>query len=610
MQTTSTRQNRKLLARCGWLLCSLLALSLVALVYWPVLNGSFVWTDVMDFVDNDWLTRDEQWQHYVLRDFNGWVNYFRPLVVAFFAAQLRIFHVRPQPMHLISLALHLANCLLIGQLARLCSRAAGHAPRTQALWFALGLLLYGLHPVLVEVVAWIGCQFDLIATLFMLLGLLASSVLQKPFLRSISVAVCFFLAACSKESAVTFPLMLLIFDWALQSCLHGSTPSKKLQHDFIRRNTPVLAAIFVAGLAYLAFRCWGLGYLTKPEPLYGGELPLFGHIQRAAYTYMQYWRMLLWPTYNLNPLHDFDYTRFNHASPLMLFILLLGIAIPAVALYATLHYRSALACIVLAVTASLLPVVNLLPTGFNLGLYQERYVINALAMACMMLPLIRPPALPRLIGIRWQAWAVALSLAWLAISTLSIRSTLPLWRTDLDLWHWAYSENRNLPYAQTNFIAALVRDGKIDEADAIYGQITASGHECAECAIDIASAETEQGRLGKAAELLERARTSHEISTDKELFSHYLLAQGELALAQGNYADAASLLENRVQLTPNDVESYANLSVALSNLGQHDRAVGMADKAIAVARQDQLAALHAWRQNLLGMSSSPIPSTK
>src|SRR5690606_13931490 len=119
-------------------------------------------------------TRGEQWKHYLLRDFNDWDNYFRPLVIGLFTLQLRLFGVQPLPMHAVSLCLHLLNTLLVGLLALHSSRAAQHAPRTQALRLLASMLLFGLHPALSEVVAWVGCQFDQIASLFMLLGLLAN----------------------------------------------------------------------------------------------------------------------------------------------------------------------------------------------------------------------------------------------------------------------------------------------------------------------------------------------------------------------------------------------------------------------------------------------------
>ena len=65
-----------------------LVLAVVALIYWPVLQGGFVWDDLISFVWNDWLIQGDKWKTYIFRGFNFWDSYFRPLVVGLLVSRL------------------------------------------------------------------------------------------------------------------------------------------------------------------------------------------------------------------------------------------------------------------------------------------------------------------------------------------------------------------------------------------------------------------------------------------------------------------------------------------------------------------------------------------
>src|SRR5262249_28107404 len=140
-------------------------------------------------------------------------NYFRPLVVGFLTLEIRAFDAAPGPMHVVSLALHLVNTSLVGILAKHAMQVP-REPGRQILPVA-AMLIYGIHPALVEPVVWIGCQFDLFVTMFTLLALIANLRLVRAGSRATLVAGCFFLAACAKESAIALPLVIVVADFIL-----------------------------------------------------------------------------------------------------------------------------------------------------------------------------------------------------------------------------------------------------------------------------------------------------------------------------------------------------------------------------------------------------------
>ena len=138
----------------------LAAIVALAVIYWPASHGGFVLDDSTQLHDEAWL-RGKDWYVFVFRGFNDWSNYFRPLVVALLAAELRVFDGAAQPMHLVSIGLHLSNTLLVGLLARHACKGYD-APAYSA---TIPMLVYGLHPALIEPANWVGLQFDLVVIL-------------------------------------------------------------------------------------------------------------------------------------------------------------------------------------------------------------------------------------------------------------------------------------------------------------------------------------------------------------------------------------------------------------------------------------------------------------
>ena len=505
---------------------AVVVLGLIGLVYWPVVYGEFVWDDEIDFVRNTWLTQGDAWKHYVFRDFHGWVNYFRPLVVALFTAQLRFFDVSPGPMHMVSLAIHLANVSLVGMLARVSWIASGRPAGNGAIVAALTMLLFGLHPAMVEPVAWIASQFELFATFFMLLGLLASATIRGRIARPVAVATSFFLAACCKESAAAFPLMLVVFDWAVSSQRGEGTPRPPRIGDFLSRNAATYAAVLVAGLAYLAFRHWALGTGAFPEG--NSETSAFGRLQTSSFIYLRYWLMTFAPTIGMNPLHPFDYLDFEVATPSSLAIVVSALGVMFASLWFAFRRGTALACIVLAMTVALLPVMHIFPTDFDPELFHERYLMAALAIACSMLPLLH---LPRAIvgSSLLRIGGPILLAAWAASSIIVVRTTIPMWRNSISLWEWAYAVNPRYPYAADALLGAYLDRGKVEQARQLGIYILDNRMDCPNCMLNISIMALMEGDLALARRALGEAEHGKQEILARDYMRHkYELAHARL----------------------------------------------------------------------------------
>ncbi|HTV84498.1 MAG TPA: hypothetical protein VME63_03790 [Dyella sp.] len=555
-----------------------------ALVYWPVLHAQFVWDDVLDFVQKDWLSHGDEWKHYIFKDFNDWKNYFRPLVVALFTLQIRFFGSAPGPMHAVSLVLHLINTLLVGLVSwRVSAMAPGDTEKNN--WLAgLSMAIYGLHPVLAEAVTWIGCQFDLVATMFMLLGLLANTRIQNTLIRATTIALFFFLAACSKESAAAFPLILAVFDWAITPrAREGAWRSALVA--LIKRNGLTYAAIFLAGIAYLAFRHWALGQIVHPTAGYTSAL---ARLQETCFIYLQYWKMLFWPMSGLNPLHEFETHRFDLASTSSLLADVTALSIAGASLYFALKRSSPIACIVAAATAALLPVLRIVSIDFTPSLYHERYAMTALAVVCTMLPLIRisiPIGAGHMKALR-SLGAVIAGL-WFIFAVINIRAIVPRWSNDVSLWQWALAGNPNSVHAKDDLLSAYIGAKEYDNADKLVNQLRADHVHCANCMLNAAILALAENDPARAQVLLEDVRTSQDLVNDKRMFYVYLVTTGRMLLLQGHLDDAESIFRSAIHVDPSDAQSQISLATTLAMQGKADEARKVGAAAIALLSPDK-----------------------
>lgn len=582
-------------------LLAVLVLLSIAWIYIPVRHASFVWDDWLDFHDTAWLREGSAWMHYVLRDFNGWTNYFRPLGVLLFAAEVRLFNATPGPMHVVSLVLHLIDTLVVYAACRRFAqrlrpgRSPGYAP-------LVAMTIYGLHPALIETVAWIGCQFEMLLTLFVLLGLWGAMSVASRWKRAIAVASCFFLAAGSKESAAAFPLLLVLLDWTLLS----ASANEPLMHR-IRRllvsSWPTYLAVTIAGFAYLAVRHAALGKLLSPQ--LATPLSLVGHLREVSFLYLQNWRILLWPFTGMSPIHPVDINQFQTLTIQSAIVTLVTLGVIGCALWRVLLKPPGIATVVLAATLALLPVLHIIAADFDSSLYHERYVMVALAVGCVLLPVLTPAwtAIAREHRIVPTA-AGLLAVAWLALSALTIRTTLPLWAHEINLWRWAWAMYPDSEDAKANLLSAYIRSGDDGATRELIARLKADPEPCAICMLNAAVFAVRKENAEAAKHALDSIRDSREIAADPQLFAKFLLTTGEMLSIEGKTDDAASVIGSVQKLQPLDPEPTLSLAIVEAQRGNCARARQLLEQGAALIPAEERAARRIGIVNAIAASSA------
>ncbi|MHB8447351.1 MAG: tetratricopeptide repeat protein [Rudaea sp.] len=560
-------------------------MAIIAVVYWPMHAAGLVWDDKFYLHDRAWLREGRDWLQIVLHGFPDWGAYFRPLGVALFTAQIRLFNTAPMPMHMTSLVLHLLNTLLVGLVAQKSLVATAHDARSKLL-VCTAMLFYGLHPALIEPVAWISSQFDLLVTLFTLLGILANLSLANPFARSMTVAACFFLAACSKESALAFPLLLLIVDWlnlraAPSICTsRGQGLSVQLRHQW-----PVYLSTLIAGSIYLAIRYAGLGSLVgfaghKAVDL-GAQLPLMG------ITYLAYWKLLIWPFTGLGPFHPVPNGRilaFGWTS--------CAIALPAICLATAsvwfLYKRRPVGGLMAGFTAALLPVLHVVPIQFDDSYYHERYATTAIAMACAFLPIAWTDLIHRYKSKRSiSRYCLIGVVIWLALGAINIRATLPLWANEVRLWRWALVQNPASMLAKDHLLSTYIEQGDLEDARPLADALRGEGSGCARCMLNVAFLALAQRDAKQASVALAEARRAMQLAAPQHaLVMGYTLASGNLDELRQRPADAEKAYRAAIALDPLSPEAYMNLALLQVRQGELDQARKTEQLAVSLSAPD------------------------
>jgi lipoprotein NlpI len=132
---------------------------------------------------------------------------YQPLVLLSYALEYKHFKLTPGAYHITNIILHTINSILVLLLLYLITKNS---------WISLIIaLLFSIHPVQVESVAWVSERKGLMCAFFYLLAFMSYirySRKDKKSFYFLSI-VLFLFSLLSKPVSVTFPLVLIIFDY-------------------------------------------------------------------------------------------------------------------------------------------------------------------------------------------------------------------------------------------------------------------------------------------------------------------------------------------------------------------------------------------------------------
>ncbi len=267
-------------------------------LYSPTLSGGFVYDDKIQILGNPWITSPKflyriftNHSFAFLKEAKGVVSY-RPLVFAVYMFEYALFGLDPWGWHLVNIILHIFNTVTVFFILKYVLTARGGETPVSAFRAQLppfiGALIFAVHPVNSETVAWVGCVPELVYTLLCGISFLlyiksrgAENGGGKRLLYGYLAALFFFFAFFAKEPAASIPLIIFIYD-----CLKD----KGLTRGAIKRYIPFAAAVF----AYMAIRSSALGGIIPAENMYP-FLNGFQYLMNAVVLFVRYLQELVIP---------------------------------------------------------------------------------------------------------------------------------------------------------------------------------------------------------------------------------------------------------------------------------------------------------------------------
>jgi hypothetical protein len=301
-----------------------LALAAVTLtVYWPVRNHAFI-----NYDDPIYVTGNRHVQAGISRPGVAWAflnlhgehTYWHPVTWVSHMLDCQLFGLNPGPHHLVNVAFHIANALLL--------LLALHR-MTGALWrSAMVAGLFALHPLQVDTVAWVTERKNVLSTFFWLLTLWAYvryaegkmqksrtehpiSNIQHPTSSFYLLSLVFFaLGLMCKPALVTLPFVLLLLDyWPLgrmqnDECrmMNAKFRSPATRNPQPASCIPFPVSRFTLLLEKLPFLVLAVAaaFITVAghhELRATANLPWEWRVENALVSYVRYLGKTFWPTH-------------------------------------------------------------------------------------------------------------------------------------------------------------------------------------------------------------------------------------------------------------------------------------------------------------------------
>lgn len=275
-------------------------------IYLSSFSGQFHYDDLSSILANSHL---DHWHTFV-----GHLDHMvRPVLYATFLLDRSIYGANPTGYHVLNLLLHLGCGFLI---YRILTSAVTKATSYVPFWTAL---LFLVHPIATETVTYISGRASGLMAFFYLLAFLlyikASEQRERTTFRRIYLScavVSFLLSIGSKETAVTLPVILLLWD-ALIRRLKGPT----LGVAILTRHSPFWGIVLLA-----CAWAWSHPRYAALAQFSFSIRPLWNHLLTETHA-VAYALVLLVSPWNQNFDHDLPVFHSPTQWPLPLDLLLL-----------------------------------------------------------------------------------------------------------------------------------------------------------------------------------------------------------------------------------------------------------------------------------------------
>ena len=551
------------------LLCLLLT-AVVLVSYNPVIHNGFLSYDDDQYItENPHVRAGLTWAAvkwaFTTYDVANW----HPLTWLSHALDCQLFGLNPAGHHYMNILLHAVNVVL---LFLLLQSATGFCWRS-----LMVAALFALHPINVESVAWAAERKNVLSMLFFLFALYAYVwYAHRPGLRRYAAVACFFaLALLCKPQAITFPFLLLLWDYWPLCRIGAPAVTRPTAQDadvpkfrigwLVLEKVPLL--LLSAASAVVTMK-------AQKEAIQSfSQYSLLLRLENAVISYVRYLGKALWPS-KLVALYPHP-TKLHPAWQVGAAVVLLMLV---TALVLRAREQRYLAVGWFWFLGSLVPMIGLVQVGAQAMADRYAYV----------------PFVGLFLMLTWLAvdWARThrLSAAWLAVpavSCLLVLGTLTYrqvgyWHDSESLWLHTLAFTEDNYRAQINLGGLLLSQDRVEEAGAHYRAALAIS-DGPTANLGLGDCEDRRGNLPAAIERYQMvARRAADVGTRATGYNRLGFAYRQM----GESMKAKQCFETALQLAPDRARAMTGLGLIAQENGDLPEAIRQYSRAIAAEPTD------------------------
>ncbi len=524
------------------------------IVYLPLRHAGFIWDDETYVTNNPLLTdSDGWWRIWFSRHTQS--QYF-PLAYTTLRLEYLLWGLNPLGYHIVNVFLHCINSLLVwAVLRRLMSSGA---------WLAT--VIFAMHPVQVETVAWVTEIKNTESTLFYLLAVLAwlRFIGPDPGRRWLFYGLAIashVLALFAKTTACTLPAALILILWILR---------EPITWKRIGQVMPFVLTGVTAGLVSI----WWERHLGNYDLQVATDFGWLNRILIATRALWFYAGKLIWPV-NL----VFSYPKWSiNPRDLMQYIWLIGcIAVAGVLWWRRKKINPGLMAGLIFFVAALSPML-----GFIwIYTFQWSYVADHYQyLAC--LGLIAPAAALAIWISRDWSGPIRPILVLLLIVTLGSLTwrQAATYRDVETLYRTIIARNPESSLAHNNLSVFLLESGRLDEA-------MEENRKVLEMDPNSAKSHGNRGMILYKRGLLDEAIVEYREALARDPgYPQVYINLGTALLQKGQIPEAISAFQQALELNPLSARAHNALGATLARNGQMDDAILHYRKALEIQPGD------------------------